>query len=83
MLIQLCGQVSVVYVYIMEALRTSNGSFTVSLLLSAGLLAACAVVVSRLKDAATVAGPQAATATVGGRPREEVAGAVPAPPAGD
>ncbi len=52
-LIQLCGQVSVVYVYIMGALRTANGSFTVSLLLSAVLLGACAVAVSRLKDAGT------------------------------
>ena len=42
-LIQLCGQVSVVFVYVMAALRTSNGSFTVSLLLSAGLLAASAL----------------------------------------
>jgi len=54
-LIQLCGQVSVVYVYIMAALRTSSGSFTVALLLSAGLLAACALAVSRLKDAGSMA----------------------------
>ena len=51
-LIQLSGQVSVVSVYIMEALRTSSGSYTVSLLLLAGLLAACALAVSRLRDAA-------------------------------
>ena len=82
-LIQLCGQVSVVSVYIMEALRMSDGSFTVSLLLAAGLLAVCAVAVSRLKDAAPVAAPEGATATFEGRPREEVASAVPAPPAGD
>ena len=57
-LIQLCGQVSVVYVYVMAALRTGNGSFTVSLLLSAVLLVVCAVAVSRLKDATPVeAGP--------------------------
>ena len=49
-LIQLCGQVSVVFVYLMAALRTANGSYTVSLLLSAVLLIAGAVVVSRLKD---------------------------------
>jgi cyanate permease len=55
-LIQLCGQVSVVYVYVMAALRTGDGSFTVSLLLSAALLAAGAVVVSRLKDAAPTGG---------------------------
>ena len=82
-LIQLCGQVSVVSVFIMEALRTSDGAFTVSLLLAAALLAACAVAVSRLKDAAPVAAPRGAPATVGGRPREEVAGPVLAPPAGD
>src|SRR5450830_1800717 len=51
-LIQLCGQVSVVFVYIMAALRTANGSFTVSLVLSSVLLAVGALVVSRLKDAA-------------------------------
>ncbi len=57
-LIQLCGQVSVVYVYVMAALRTGNGSFTVSLLLSAVLLVGCAVAVSRLKDATPLeAGP--------------------------
>ncbi len=51
-LIQLCGQVSVVYVYIMAALRTADGSFTVSLVMSAALLAVGALVVSRLKDSA-------------------------------
>ena len=66
-LIQLCGQVSVVYVAVMAALRTSSGSFTVSLLLSAALLVGCALVVSRLKDPApatarsAIAGPAAAT----------------------
>jgi MFS family permease len=66
-LIQLCGQVSVVYVAVMAALRTSNGSFTVSLLLSAVLLVGCALVVSRLKDAApATARPAAADATAAG-----------------
>jgi MFS family permease len=55
-LIQLFGQVSVVYVYIMAALRTADGSYTVSLVLSAVLLAAGALVVSRLKDAVSAAG---------------------------
>ncbi len=55
-LIQLCGQVSVVSVYIMAALRTANGSFTVSLLLAAGLFAVMAVVLSRLKDPGADAG---------------------------
>ena len=55
-LIQLFGQVSVVYVYLMAALRSPDGSFTVSLVLSAVLLAVGALVVSRLKDAAPAAG---------------------------
>jgi MFS family permease len=60
-LVQLCGQVSVVFVYVMSALKTSNGSFTVSLMLAAGLLALGAVVVSRLKDPVVPAGaPQPA-----------------------
>ncbi|MBE3034159.1 MAG: MFS transporter [Actinobacteria bacterium] len=82
-LIQLCGQVSVVFVYIMAALRTSNGSFTVSLVLSAALLAACALAVSRLKDAAPAAARAGAATTIAGRSREELAGTVPTPPAGD
>jgi len=82
-LIQLCGQVSVVFVYIMAALRTSNGSFTVSLVLSAALLAACALAVSRLKDAAPAAVRAGAATTIAGRSREELAGTVPTPPAGD
>jgi MFS family permease len=51
-LIQLFGQVSVVFVYIMAALRTSDGSFTMSLVLASGLLIAAAIAMSRLKDAA-------------------------------
>jgi MFS family permease len=82
-LIQLCGQVSVVYVYVMAALRTSNGSFTVSLLLSAVLLVGCALAVSRLKDAGPAAARAGAVASVADRPVEEFAAAVPAPPAGD
>ena len=56
-LIQLCGQVSVVYVYLMAALRTADGSFTVSLVLSAVLLAVGALVVARLRDAAPASRP--------------------------
>jgi cyanate permease len=82
-LIQLCGQVSVVYVYVMAALRTSNGSFTVSLLLSAVLLVGCALAVSRLKDAGPAAARVGAVASVADRPVEEFAAAVSAPPAGD
>ena len=60
-LIQLCGQVSVAYVYVMAALRLSNGSFTVSLLLSAALLGALAVVMSRLTEHAVAPAPAPAT----------------------
>jgi cyanate permease len=49
-LIQLAGQLSVVFVYVMELLRTPDGSFTPSLLLAGGLLAACGLVLSRMPD---------------------------------
>jgi MFS family permease len=51
-LIQLFGQVSVVFVYVMEALRTESGSFVPSLLLAAALLAICALLAMRLVDPA-------------------------------
>ena len=53
-LVQLCGQCSVVFVYLMGVLRLGNGSFAASLLLMSALLAVCAVVVSRLKDPAVI-----------------------------
>ena len=53
-LVQLFGQCSVVFVYIMGPLRTGSGSFAVSLLLMSVLLAVCAVVVSRLRDPSDV-----------------------------
>jgi MFS family permease len=49
-LIQLFGQASVVFVYIMEALKTSNGSFTPALLLAIGLLVLSAAIVTQMKD---------------------------------
>ena len=51
-LIQLAGQLSVVFVYIMELLRLPDGSFTPGLLLSAGLLVVSALVITRMKDPA-------------------------------
>lgn len=60
-LIQLVGQGAVVFVYVMEAMRTADGSFTPSLLLAVGLLAACAALVTRLRD------PEAPGARVGTR----------------
>ncbi len=49
-LLQLFGQLSVVYVYVMGAMRTSDGSFTPSLILAVGLLVICVGVISFLKD---------------------------------
>lgn len=49
-LIQLFGQVSVVFVYIMEALKTSDGSFTPGLLLATGLLIVSSALILRMKD---------------------------------
>ncbi len=59
-LIQLFGQSAVVFVYIMEALRTSSGAFTPSLLLAAGLLVISAFFISRLRDAPPAAARSAA-----------------------
>src|SRR5215207_9416793 len=49
-LIQLCGQASVVFVYIMEALKTPDGSFTPALLLAIGLLMVSVLLVTQMKD---------------------------------
>lgn len=50
-LMQLFGQVSVVFVFIMEALRTPGGSFTPALLLAIGLLVVGVALVTQMKDA--------------------------------
>ena len=52
-LIQLFGQASVVFVYIMKAMTTSDGSFTPSLLLAVALLVVCALLVTQMKDPQT------------------------------
>jgi len=49
-LIQLFGQASVVFVYIMEAVKTPEGSFTPALLLALGLLVLGTFLITRLKD---------------------------------
>jgi hypothetical protein len=49
-LIQLFGQGAVVFVYIMEALKTSDGSFTPALLLAIGLLILSGFFISQMKD---------------------------------
>jgi MFS family permease len=48
--LQLFGQISVVFVYLMAAMKTQGGSFTPSLLLATFLLMACVWVISLLKD---------------------------------
>ena len=52
-LIQLFGQASVVFVYLMEAMKGPDGSFTPALLMAGGLLAVCALLVTRLKEPTT------------------------------
>ncbi len=49
-LIQLFSQASVVFVYIMEALKSPNGSFTPALLLAIGLMLVSAVLIRQLRD---------------------------------
>jgi len=49
-LIQLFGQGAVVYVYVMEAMKTADGSFTPSLILALVLLAVSAGLVTQMKD---------------------------------
>ena len=49
-LIQLFGQASVIFVYIMEAMKSGDGSFTPALLLAIGLLVVSALVVTRLVE---------------------------------
>jgi cyanate permease len=49
-LIQLFGQAAVVFVFIMEELKTADGSFTPALLLSTGLLVLSLIFVSQMKD---------------------------------
>jgi len=49
-LIQLFGQASVVFVYIMEALKAPDGSFTPALLLAVGLLVVSGLLVTQMKD---------------------------------
>jgi MFS family permease len=63
-LIQLCGQASVIFVYIMQALESGDGSFTASLLLAIALLILSALIIMRLRDPATVAAASGLGASV-------------------
>jgi len=49
-LIQLFGQASVVFVYIMEALKQSNGSFTISLWLAIALMLVSLGLITQMRD---------------------------------
>lgn len=49
-LLQLFGQASVVFVYIMEALRSADGAFTPALLLAIGLMGGSVLLITRLRD---------------------------------
>jgi MFS family permease len=60
-LIQLAGQVAVVLVYFMDAIRGDNGSFTPSLLVMSGLLGLSALLVTRLVEPAHPAAAARAT----------------------
>ncbi len=55
-IIQLCGQASVVFVYLMEALKSSDGAFTPALLLAVGLLLLSALVITRMKEPGAIDG---------------------------
>lgn len=56
-LLQFAGQAAVVYVYIMEALRTRGGSFTLSLLVAELLLAGSLALALHLRDPELPAAP--------------------------
>jgi predicted MFS family arabinose efflux permease len=49
-LVQLCGQASVVFVYIMGAMQTADGSLTPSLILAIGLMVVSLAIISLMKD---------------------------------
>jgi len=49
-LIQLFGQASVVFVYIMEAMKAPDGAFTPALLFAVGLMLVSVVLITQLKD---------------------------------
>ncbi len=49
-LLQLFGQASVIFVYIMEAMKTSDGSFTPALLLAIGLMVLNVILITQLRD---------------------------------
>jgi hypothetical protein len=67
-LIQLFGQASVVFVYIMERLQTSYGSFTPALLLAIGLLVISTLLVTQMKDAQPLSADKSLTPVTQAQP---------------
>ncbi len=53
-MVQLFGQAAVVFVYIMEAMKSANGSFTPSLLFATGLLVISIFLITQMKDPAEI-----------------------------
>jgi MFS family permease len=51
-LVQLCGQVSVVFVYLMQVMKGGSGGFTASLIASGAMVIAAACLVPFMKEAA-------------------------------
>lgn len=49
-LLVLAGQVSVIFIYGMEALKSADGSFTASLVALAGLMVVCCVLIATLRE---------------------------------
>ena len=49
-LIQLFGQASVVFVYLMEALKSADGSFTPALLVAIGLVVVSIILITQMHD---------------------------------
>ena len=56
-LVQLCGQASVVFVYIMGAMQTADGSLTPSLILAIALMLVSLAIISQMKDPLPVTSP--------------------------
>jgi MFS family permease len=64
-LLNLAGQVSVVFVFAMEALKTPDGSFRASLFLLAALTALGVLLITRLPESALIRGQMEATPAAG------------------
>lgn len=69
--LQLAGQLSVVFVYLMEALKTRGGSFWISLVLLAALLCVCVLMLTRLKEPNISSGPSLLAAPAEPAPEPE------------